>query len=125
MKNLKYIMLALVLTAFMAGAVNAATDDSRDPKPPSIKIKSLNFQIRNEITGQMMLPVYLKYSDKNLKGTAIVLMNVSDNGKISVEKISGLNKQLNGYIRSKIESLNLWTNPLYGNSQFTYRIVMS
>jgi hypothetical protein len=125
MRNFKYILAAIALTILMSGFVNAATNDTKDPYPPAIKIKSLNYQITNEIKDLFTLPVYLKYSDKNLKGTATVLINVAENGKIGIEQISGLNDQLNSYVRDKIKSLNLWTSPVYGNSQFIYKFIVS
>ncbi|HPS64319.1 MAG TPA: hypothetical protein PK447_01950 [Ignavibacteria bacterium] len=125
MRNFKYIMAAIAITILVSGFANAATNDTKDPYPSAIKIRSLNYQITNEIKDLFTLPVYLKYSDKNLKGTTTVLISVAENGKIGIEQISGLNNQLNNYVRDRIESLNLWTSPIYGKSQFIYKFIVS
>ncbi len=84
----------------------------------------LNYQIKKEIKEMVNTPLLLYYSDKNLKGTSYVLINVREDGKIFIDKVAGGNVFLNSYVAKKLNSRNLWTDPKYAKSTFVYKIVM-
>ncbi|MBN1634808.1 MAG: hypothetical protein JW917_11635 [Ignavibacteria bacterium] len=117
MKLFKIIFLTAILAIVPLSMTNA--------KDISAATKSdLDIQIYEEIKDVLNEPVYLAYSDKNLKGISFVTVNIADNGKIYVSYIRGENHILNEYLSKKVSSRNLWTDPVYSNSSFTYKIRM-
>ena len=115
MKKLNLFLAAAVLIGFISSGFAFAG-------PKDFKYQSLNNQIKEEILDVLSLPVYLSYSDKNLEGKANVFVQVNENGKISVARITGSNKMLNAYIMKKISSRNLWTGTDYKGNLFKYEI---
>lgn len=89
------------------------------------KESDLAYQLKQEIKHMMLLPVYLKFEDKNLTGEATVSITVKDNGKICLIKVEGENKQLNGLVESKINAINAWTGKEFAGKTFTYKINMN
>ena len=115
MKLLKILFLTAILaivplTMTNAEEITAATKSD------------LDIQIYEEIKDVLNLPVYLAFSDKNLKGVSYVTLFVGDNGKICVCNVKGENDILNEYLSKKVSSRNLWTDPAFSNVTFTYKI---
>lgn len=86
------------------------------------KESDLSYQFKKEIKEMMLLPVYLKFEDKNLTGITYVTITVKENGKIVLTKVEGENKQLNSYVTSKIGAINAWTSSDYAGKTFRYTI---
>jgi len=117
MKKLNLILITL----FITGLISAGFSYSN---PKDQRLTSLGQQIKSEIVDVMNLPVYLKYSDKNLDGIVNVLICVSENGKINVVNVTGENKDLSDYVYTKISSRNMWTDTKYTGNLFRYTINM-
>ncbi|MBS1516248.1 MAG: hypothetical protein JSS63_14530 [Bacteroidetes bacterium] len=86
------------------------------------KDSDLAYQFKKEIKHMMLLPVYLKFEDKNLTGIAYVTITVKENGKIALAKVEGENKQLNSYVQSKINAINAWADKENAGKTFKYTI---
>lgn len=119
MKFVKYILtvailLTLTLNISRAEGINNISKES-----------DLAYQLKQEIKNMMLLPVYLKFEDKNLTGEATVSITVKDNGKICLIKVEGENKQLNSLVESKINSINAWTSSEFAGKVFIYKIDMN
>jgi hypothetical protein len=115
MKTLKILFLTAILAIVPIITANA------DEIKASTR-SDLDIQIYEEIKDVLSLPVYLAYSDKNLNGISYVTITVGENGKICICNVRGENKHLNEYLTKKVSSRNLWTDPLFANSKFTYKI---
>lgn len=116
MKLVKYFLtVALLITL----SLNIAKADSY--KNIS-KESDLAYQMKKEIKEMMMLPVYLKFEDKNLTGVAKVIITVQNNGKIVLTNVTGENSQLNSYVTSKINSINAWASTDFAGKIFSYTI---
>jgi hypothetical protein len=115
MKKLKLLTLIGLLTGIISTGFSFAD-------PIDLKITALGHQIKGEIVDVMNLPVYLKYTDKNLNGSVDVLIAVQENGKINIININGDNKNLNNYVFNKIATRNMWTDTKYKGKMFRYRI---
>lgn len=109
----------LILTAILA-IVPIMAANAEDIKASTKS--DLDIQIYEEIKDVLSLPVYLSYSDKNLKGISYVNIYVNENGKICICNVKGENTVLNEYLMKKVSSRNLWTDPVFSNSTFTYKI---
>jgi hypothetical protein len=121
MKKTKLIIATILLTVTFV-STGFANDGGNDKMLTAKTVISLNNQIYDEILNVLNLPVYLAYTDKNLKGDAYVTMTVNKEGKLVIAKIFGENDILNSYLNSKISSKNLWTPQKYANSYFRYNI---
>jgi hypothetical protein len=115
MKLLKILFLTAILaivplTMTNAEEISAATKSD------------LDIQIFEEIKDVLNLPVYLAFSDKNLKGLSYVTVSIGDNGKICVCNVKGENHILNDYLGKKVSSRNLWTDPSFSKLTFTYKV---
>lgn len=109
----------LILTAILA-IVPIMAANAEDIKASTKS--DLDIQIYEEIQDVLNLPVYLAYSDKNLNGISYVTLTVGENGKICVCNVRGENRLLNEYLTKKVSSRNLWTDPAFVNSKFTYKV---
>jgi len=118
MKLVKYIM---TVAAVLVLTLNFAKADSFNTSKES----DLSYQLKNEIKSTMLLPVYLKYTDDNLKGEATVYVTVKNNGKLCLTKVEGANDQLNALVTSKVNSINAWTSNEFAGKVFKYKIVMN
>ncbi|HQY21040.1 MAG TPA: hypothetical protein PK294_09740 [Ignavibacteria bacterium] len=85
------------------------------------KINELSDQIVIEIKEVLSSP-YLRYESKDLSGEVTVYTAVSENGKIEFTGLKGINENLIMNISSKLNSLNLWTNPDYNKKVFQFNI---
>jgi len=115
MKLVKILILLAVFTTLpfaYAGAID---------KNPST-VNDLDIQIYKEIKDVLNEPVFLSYTDKNLKGDAIVTIYVQENGKIVVRDVKGTNSILNEYLMKKVKTRNMWTDTSFANSVFTYKV---
>ena len=119
MKKLKLLSIIILLV------VGSAASCFSYSGPKDQKVSSLGMQIKHEIVDVMNLPVYLKFSDKNLEGIVNVLISVSENGKINVVNVTGSNKDLNDYVYAKISSRNMWTDTKYTGNLFKFAINMN
>ena len=108
------MLIALTLNISKAGTTNNLSKES-----------DLVYQMKQEIKSMLMLPVYLKFEDNNLKGEAIVFVTVQNNGKLSLVKVEGENKQLNGLVASKVNSINAWAGKEFAGKTFSYTIKMN
>jgi hypothetical protein len=113
----KIITLVFVLVFGMT-AVSFSKDNPKNVG----NSKTLNYQIKQEIIETLNLPVLLKYSDKNLMGSATVTICICENGKVVLRNVTGENDFLNEYLRTKISSKNLWTDTKYSGNVFRYII---
>lgn len=118
MKNIKYF-LALIIMSFLLIPFSITKADIT--KPPAT-VNDLNNQIFEEIQNILQTPLYLNYTDKNLKGETYITISVIKDGKISVTDAKGENEMLNRYVIRKIESRNMWTDPAYTGKSFTFKI---
>ncbi len=118
MKLTKYFLTAALLLTLSLNIAKA--DDNKNISKES----DLAFQMKNEIKSMLLLPVYLKFEDKNLTGIAKVYVTVLKNGKIILTKVEGENNQLNSYVTSKINSINAWTGKEFAGRTFSYTIDM-
>lgn len=118
MKLTKILLSAVMLVAL---TLNISKADGLTISKES----DLAYQFRKEIKEMMLLPVYLKFEDKNLKGEATVTVAVQKDGKILLTKVEGENKNLNGLVESKINSINAWTGKESAGKSFTYKITMN
>lgn len=118
MKNFKTKILALIAVAiiFSAGIVKAGNNEP-------LKLSDLNVQIYKELADVLKSPTWLNFQDKNLVGETKVIITVENNGKIVLKSINGEYNTLNHMVTHKIESLNLWTDPKFAGTDFTYKIV--
>lgn len=117
MKLLKILFLTAILAIVPLSMTNAEEINASTKS-------DLDIQIYEEIKDVLNKPVYLAFSDKNLIGTSYVTICISDNGKLCVCNVRGENHILNEYIEKKVRSRNLWTDPVFSNSSFTYKIKM-
>jgi len=121
MKNLKLILPAVigVLMLFLsAGSVKA---DNNEPTT----VSELKYQIEKEILDVFKSPISLYFEDKNIDGDAFVTITVLENGKISVESVTGDNNILNSMLEKRISSRNLWTDTKFAGKDFIYHIVLN
>ena len=111
---------SLILTAvFCLVLVSASFADGGDNASPTYK--SLGIQLTEEVKAVVNSPVYLAYTDKNLKGEAIVTMKVNSDGKIVIVNVRGKNEFLNEYLSLKISSKNLWADTEFTDKYFRYK----
>lgn len=120
MKKAKFILAVIIISALVLPLGFAKPDDNE--KEVSRSVILLNNQLYNEILEVLKLPVYLAYTDKNLKGDACITMKVDKEGKLVIANIFGNNETLNKYLHSKVGSKNLWTPQKYANQYFRYKI---
>lgn len=118
MRPVKYLLTAALLLTL---TLNIAKADGLTISKES----DIHYQFKQEIKHMMMLPVYLKFEDKNLKGEATVFLTVNKNGKISLTGVTGENKQLNSYVESKINAINAWAGKDFAGKTFKYTIDMN
>ena len=115
MKLIKYILTVAVMLTL---SLNISKADGLNLSKES----DLAYQFKQEIKQMMELPVYIKFEEKNLQGTAIAYITVKDNGKIVLSKVEGENKSLNAFVSSKIGEINAWVNTEYAGKTFRYII---
>lgn len=120
MKKIKFIIAILILSCIILPISILKADENQGGN--STYSASLNSQLYKEIKEVLDLPVYLAYSDKNLKGDAFVTIKVDTNGKLVIASIQGNNQTLNKFLQSKISSRNLWTPVKYAKQYFRYRV---
>jgi hypothetical protein len=87
-------------------------------------VASLNKQLYLELKDVMSLPVNLLYQDREIKGTAYVLIKVDRNGKLEIVNLLADNENLKKIIEGKINSRNMWTDTRYANILFRFKIEM-
>ncbi len=116
MKTLKNLSIIILFALLFTSVSNA---NSRDiPNPNSLQI-----QIYKELVSLFEKPIPLIYEDKNLKGETYVNIVVADNGKLFVSEIKGENNILNKYVKSLINSKNLWTNPELAGTSYNFKVI--
>lgn len=118
MRLVKYLLTVAVLITL---SLNISKADTYKPSKES----DIKYQFKQEIKHMMMLPVYLKFEDKNLTGEATVVLTIKNNGKIVLTSVIGDNKQLNSYVESKVNAINAWTSKEFAGKTFTYKIDMN
>jgi hypothetical protein len=118
MKNFKTKIIALIAVAiiFSTGIVRAGNNEP-------LKMSDLNVQIYKELAEVLRTPTWLNFKDKNIAGETSVTITIENSGKIVLKSINGESNFLNNMVSHKIESLNLWTDPKFAGSDFTYKIV--
>ncbi|MBS1518531.1 MAG: hypothetical protein JSS91_10640 [Bacteroidetes bacterium] len=114
----KILTLLMVLTASMLFInPNFSKADGTD-KDKSVELSS---QIIQEIKEALKTP-YLRYESKDLSGEVTFYTTVDNNGRILFTGLKGINENLISNVKSKLNSLNLWTSPDYKDIIFRYRI---
>ncbi|MBS1494817.1 MAG: hypothetical protein JST55_14980 [Bacteroidetes bacterium] len=116
MKLVKYLLTVAVLLTLSLNISKA------DGLYNGSNKNDLAYQFKQEIKQMMDLPVYIKFEEKNLHGTAIAYITVKDNGKIVLTNVEGENKALNAFVASKIGEINAWVNTEYAGKTFRYII---
>ncbi|MCX6160487.1 MAG: hypothetical protein NTV87_04005 [Ignavibacteriae bacterium] len=116
MKNIK-ILFVIILTAVFFLPLISAKADGIELK--SNNVSDLNTQIFFEIKNVLSTPLYLNFTDKNIKGETTVILLVDKNGKIVISGIKGENDLLNNQVQHKIESRNMWTDTKFSGNTFT------
>lgn len=87
-------------------------------------VESLNNQLYFELKDVLTEHISLAFQDRELKGTAFVLMKVTKDGKIEIANISSDNETLKRLVIGQIKSRNMWTDKRYANSIFRYKVEM-
>lgn len=116
MKTFFKISLAVFLIAFLIQTNTAKSDILT-----ASKTSELNSQIMDEVKEVLKSP-YLKYETRNLNGKVSVVTEVTENGKIIFKDITGINENLRESVKAKLNSLNLWTSPVYAGKIFYYKL---
>ncbi len=115
MKTLKLLSLILILVLTISVSKSNATEI---PNPDNLRI-----QIYKELVTLFEKPIPLIYEDKNLKGESFITIVVADNGRLFISDINGENNILNNYIRTLVNTRNLWTNPDSAGTLYKFKII--
>ena len=119
MEKLKLSLIVVIVSLILIPYAFAKTDGNDEANLNSLKV-----QLQQEIKDVLHSPVYLSYSDKDLKGTSFVTLKVNNSGKFEIIKVTGKNDELNSLISKKINSKNLWTPKKYANKYFSFKVEM-
>jgi len=116
MNTIKSLLIALIVCASMIAVSNANATEK------SSTLKSLNNQLYKEINDVLNTPVTLAFSDKMFKGTAVIIMEINQDGKFFIKNIISENTVLSHYISSKIITRNLWTDIKFAKETFVFKV---
>lgn len=116
MKNIK--VLIIIMAAVLMLPFISAKADNISPG----NVTDLNIHIYKEINQVLQTPVNLKFQDKNISGIAYISLTVREDGKIVIQNINGENNILNDMIKTKIETRNMWTDPIFQGKTFEYKV---
>lgn len=81
----------------------------------------LRDQLGDEIREVLKDP-YLKFSTEDLNGVVLIEATVKENGKIFFRGLNAENEDLRTNTFWKLNSMNLWTDPLFAKRLFRYKV---
>jgi hypothetical protein len=121
MKNFKFIMPAVIGVLMLFISAGFLKADNNEPTT----VSDLKYQIEKEILDVFKSPISIYFEDKNISGDAFVTLTVLENGKISVESVTGDNNILNSMLEKRISTRNLWTDTKFAGKDFIYHVVLN